>query len=233
MAVLPALLSALTAALSVAFARLVLRRWRRARAAHQLAWGVALACFALASSLEARGALLGWGVLAYQAYFVLTALMVGCMATGTALLLAPGLGRGFAAYVAVLGQALLVLVFLAPTDAPRLADAARLGEVPTRILGGVGVLHALVDVPAALLLILGGVAGWRRTGQAGMLLIALGALVFTGLHSAASGAQSGALAWDSAAQFAAGSLLGLMLMFTGYVATRAPAPRDAGVASPA
>lgn len=229
MALLPALLSMLTAVLSVAFAGLVLRRWRAARAPHQLAWGAALSCFAVASLLEVEAALLGWSVPAYQAYFVVTALMVGGMAVGTALLLAPGLGRGFAAYVAVLGQALLVLVFVAPSDAARLALAAQRGEVPTRILGGVGVLHALVDIPAALLLVLGALLGWRRTAQRGMLLIALGALVFTALHSLASGAQSGLLAVDNALLFGAGSLLGLVLMFGGYLATRAPAPRDAEV----
>ncbi|MCA1814516.1 MAG: hypothetical protein LC624_11300 [Halobacteriales archaeon] len=224
MAPLPALLSGLTALLSVAFAGLVLSRWRRARAAHQLAWGIALACFALASLLEVEGALLGWGALAYKAYFVLTAVMVGCMAAGTALLLAPGLGRGFAAYVAVLAQALLVLAFLAPSDAARLALAAEQGEVPTRILSGVGILHALVDIPAALLLVGGAVVGWRRTGRAGTLLIGAGALVFTGVHSAASGAQSGLLALDSATLFEAGSLLGLVLMFGGYLASRASPP---------
>jgi hypothetical protein len=226
---LAAALSALTALLSVAFAGLVLARWRRARAAHQLAWGSALACFALASLLEVQGALLGWGEAAYKAYFVVTALMVGCMAAGTGLLVAPAVGRAFGAWVAVLAQALLVLVFVAPSDPQRLARAAQEGDVPTRILSGVGVLHALIDIPAALLLVLGALAGWRRTGRNGTLLIALGAAVFTGVHSAASGAQSGLLRLDSAALFGAGSLAGLVLMFAGYLATRAGAPRAAEV----
>lgn len=218
-------LSALTLLLSLAFAALVLQRWRAARKEHQLLWGVALLLFAAASALEVQGALLGWGAGAYKAYFVVTATMVGLMAAGTGYLVSPSLGRGFVAYVAVLTQALLLFAFVWPADAARLAAAGAAGEVPTRVLGGVGLLHAMVDIPAALLLIGGALRGWERTRAPHTLLIAAGAVAFTGIHSLASGAQTGLVAVAAADLFSAGSLLGLVLLFAGYVKSR-EAPRE-------
>lgn len=219
------LLSGLTLALSLAFAAMVLQRWRLARRPHQALWGLALLLFAVASGLEVVSFLHGWGGAAYKAYFVLTATMVGLMAAGTGFLVGPGWGRGFAAYVAVLTQAMLVLAFVTPADAARLAQAGAAGEVPTRVLGGVGILHAAVDIPAALLLIGGALRTWARTRAPFALLLAAGALAFTGIHSLASGAQTGALAVGAAEVFTAGSLVGLLLLFAGYLAsTRAPPP---------
>lgn len=220
------LLSALTLLLSVAFAALVLRRWRAARKAHQLLWGVALALFAVASALEVQGGLAGWGAMGYKVYFVVTAVMVGLMAAGTGHLLSRHLGMAFTAYVVVLAQALLLFSFFQPADAARLAAASAQGEVPTRVLGGVGLLHALLDIPAALLLIGGALKGWQATRAPHTLLIAAGAIAFTGIHSLASGAQTGLVALGAADVFSAGSLAGLVLLFAGYVRSR-EAPRDA------
>lgn len=230
------LLSALTLALSLGFAALVLQRWRAARKAHQLLWGMALLLFALASALEVQGGLLGWGAAAYKGYFVVTAVMVGLMAAGTGHLLSRHLGNAFTAYVVVLAQALLLFAFFQAADAARLAEASAQGEVPTRVLGGVGLLHAMLDIPAALLLIGGALQGWRRTRSPHMLLIAAGAMAFTGIHSLASGAQTGAVAFSAADVFSAGSLVGLVLLFAGYVksreAPRAAPPEPEEVAAP-
>lgn len=222
------LLSALTLVLSLGFAALVLRRWRAARKAHQLLWGLSLLLFALASALEVQGGLAGWDGAGYKAYFVVTAVMVGLMAAGTGHLLSRRLGMAFTAYVAVLAQALLIFAFFQPADAARLAAAGAQGEVPTRVLGGVGLLHAMLDVPAALLLIGGAWKGWQATKAPHTLLIAAGAVAFTGIHSLASGAQTGAVALSAADVFSAGSLVGLVLLFAGYVKSREAPPRAPG-----
>jgi hypothetical protein len=219
-------LSAATLLASLAFAAVVLRRWRAAHKSHQLLWGAALLLFALASALEVQGALQGWGALGYKAYFILTAVMVGLMAAGTAFLLSPHLGRGFTAFVAVVAEAMALFLLVSPADAARLAEASAAGDVPTRVLGGLGTLHAMVDIPAALLLIGGALQGWRRTRSPGMLLIAAGAVAFTGIHSLASGAQTGLVAVSGADLFSAGSLVGVLLLFAGYARSR-EAPRPA------
>lgn len=228
MALAPAL-SGATLALSLAFAGLVLARWRAARKRHQLFWGAALLLFAAASALEVLGGLAGWDAGAYKAYFVVTAVMVGLMAAGTGELLSRHVGSGFAAYVAVLAQALVVFTFFSPADAARLAQASAANEVPTRIVGGVGLLHAMLDIPAALLLVGGALLGWQRTRAPHTLLIAAGALAFTVIHSLASGAQTGLVALSGADFFSAGSLVGVVLLFAGYVKSReAPRPSSQG-----
>lgn len=224
-------LSAATLLLSLAFSGLVLGRWRAGRKPHQLLWGTALALFAAASALELAAAGLGWSGALYRAYFVVTAVMVGLMAAGTGFLLSPRLGAAFGAFVAVMAQALVFFAAVAGVDPARLAAANAQGEVPTRVLANVGFLHAMVDVPASLLLIGGALLGWRRTREPGMLLIAAGALAFTGIHSLASGAQTGALSESGADVFGTGTLLGVVLLFAGYVRSReAPRAQQGGVA---
>lgn len=219
------LLSAATLLLSLAFAVLVLARWRDARKAHQLLWGLSLLLFALASGLEVQGGLQGWDATGYKVYFIVTAVMVGLMAAGTGFLVSPNVGRGFTAYVVVVGQAMAWFLLVSPADAARLAAASANGEVPTRVFGGLGALHAMIDIPAALLLIGGALQGWRRTRAPALLLIAAGAIAFTGIHSLASGAQTGAVALSAADVFSAGSLVGVLLLFAGYIKGR-EAPRE-------
>jgi hypothetical protein len=225
------LLSGLTLALSLGFGGLVLARWARTRKPHQLLWGIALLLFGVASGLELLGETRGWTELPYKLYFATTALMVGLMAAGTGYLLSRNLGRGFAAFALVVAEGLLILALLTPADAAAIASANAAGEVPTRVLGSIGLLHAFLDIPAALLLIVAPILGWRRTGRAYTLLISAGALVFTTVHTAASGAQTGALDLSAADVFTAGSLVGLVLLFAGYVLSR-EAPREASEAQP-
>lgn len=218
-------LSGLTLLASTAFAALVTRRWLGGRRRHQLLWAASLALFAGASAMELLAALQGWSTALYKLYFVVTAVMVGLMAAGTGYLLSRNLGNAFTAYVAVVAQAMTLFVAFAPADAARLALAGREGLVPTRVLGGVGVLHALLDIPAAALLVGGALQSWRRTRAGPTLLIATGAAVFTGVHSLASGAQTGLLSLSGADLFSAGSLAGVLLLFAGYVKSReAPQP---------
>lgn len=228
------LLSGLTLALSLAFGAIVLARWVKARKPHQLLWGIALLLFGMASGLELQGELAGWTEGLYKLYFVTTALMVGLMAAGTGWLVSRSLGRGFAAFATVVAEGLLILSLLTPADAGAIAAANAAGELPTRVLGSVGLLHAFLDIPAALLLIVVPLQGWRRTGRAFTLLIAAGALVFTTVHTSASGAQTGALSLSTADVFTAGSLVGLVLLFAGYMLSREaprPAPESQGVAA--
>lgn len=221
---LAAALSGITLLLSLAFAGLVLSLWAKRRKRHQALWAAALLLFALASAIEVQAYLGAWGAATYKAYFVITAVMVGLMAAGTGYLVSRRLGDVVAVYVFVLGFAMAVFVGFAAADAARLADASASGAVPTQVLGSVRLFHPLLDVPAALLLIAAPLLNWWRTRAAATLLIALGAVVFTVMHSLASGAQTGAVALTGAAVFSAGTLAGVVLLFAGYVKSR-EAPR--------
>ena len=214
------LLSAATMLLSLAFGALVLARWRAARKRHQLLWGASLLLFALASGLELLAALQGWGEAGYKLYFVATATMVALMASGTGHLVSRNLGGAFLAYLFIVSLWLSVFTLFAAADPARLAEANASGAVPTKVLGSIGFLHAMLDVPSALFLVVSPLLNWRATRAAYTLLIAAGALVFTAVHTLASGAQTGVLALDSATLFGAGTLTGLLLMFAGYLRSR-------------
>jgi hypothetical protein len=83
------LLPAVATAASAAFAGAVLRQYAARRRLHQLAWGVALMMFALASLALTIGVAFGWTPLGFKAYYLFGAMLnVPWLALGTISLLA-------------------------------------------------------------------------------------------------------------------------------------------------
>jgi hypothetical protein len=83
------LLPAVAAAASAAFAAAVLRQYAARRRPHQLAWGVALSMFALASLALTAGVAAGWTPLSFKLYYLFGAVLnVPWLALGTVELLA-------------------------------------------------------------------------------------------------------------------------------------------------
>jgi hypothetical protein len=89
------LLPAVAAAASAAFAAAVLRQYAARRRPHQLAWGIALSMFAVASLALTAGVAAGWSSLSFKAYYLFGAVLnVPWLALGTVELLArPALRR--------------------------------------------------------------------------------------------------------------------------------------------
>ena len=88
------LLPTAATAASAAFAVAVLRQYAARRRTHQLAWGVGLAMFALASLALTTGVAAGWTPFGFKVYYLFGAMLnVPWLALGTVSLLAGPLAR--------------------------------------------------------------------------------------------------------------------------------------------
>src|SRR6266508_2622044 len=195
------LLPAVATAASAAFAVAVLRQYAARRRTHQLAWGVGLAMFALASLALMTGVAAGWTPFGFKVYYLFGAMLnVPWLALGTVSLLAGPLARR--AYLA--GLALF-------TAASRV-----LLPVPVRVLAVLGNTVGTVVVVGGA--VASGLALRHRRELRprfeGNLLIALGVLL------AASG---GVLAFlDRSDKLAVGLALGASVMYVGFRRASAP-----------
>lgn len=214
---------ALAALVSGAFAGLVFRSWAHRRAPHLGAWGIALTMFALASLAAALGMLLEWTTALFRAYYLLGAILnVPVLALGTVYLLAP---RRVASISAI---ALTVLAIGATIDVAE----AELSAVPLDTAGipsGSEVLPGEVRTLSRIysftgfFVVVGG-ASWsavrmiRRGGPDLRRLALANLLIATGTTIVAVG--SGLARYGRGAYFAVGLLLGVSVMFLGFIRTR-------------
>ena len=216
------LLPAVATVASAAFAVAVLRQYAARRRTHQLAWGVGLAMFALASLALTVGVAAGWSPFGFKVYYLFGAMLnVPWLALGTVSLLAGPLARR--AYVAGL------LLFTAASTV-----LLALAEVGTAdLVGRVPEGKAFLPVPVRVLAVLGNsvgtvvvVGGAVASGLAlrhrrelrprfeGNLLIALGVLLAAG---------GGVFAFlDRSDKLAAGLALGASVMYAGFRRASAP-----------
>src|SRR4029453_17357432 len=118
------LLPTVAAAASAAFAAAVLRQYAARRRPYQLAWGIALAVFAVASLALTVGVTAGWTPLSFKLYYLFGAVLnVPWLALGTVLLLGrPSLRRAF---MSVLGNTVGALVVVGGAVASGLALRSR------------------------------------------------------------------------------------------------------------
>ena len=223
------LLPGVAAAASAAFAVAVLRQYAARRRPHQLAWGIALAMFAIASLALAAGVAAGWTPLSFKLYYLFGAVLnVPWLALGTVELLGGAAVRrayvaGLAAFT-LLGVVLVALARVTPADL-----AGLLPEGKEFLPAAVRVLAVLGNTVGTLIVVGGAVASGlalrsrrdlRRRFE-GNLLIALGVLL------AASGGVFAFLA--SSDKLALGLALGATVMYLGF--RRASAPARPPVAS--
>jgi hypothetical protein len=223
------LLPGVAAAASAAFAVAVLRQYAARRRPHQLAWGIALAMFAVASLALAAGVAAGWTPLSFKLYYLFGAVLnVPWLALGTVELLGGAAVRrayvaGLAAFT-LLGVVLVALARVTPADL-----AGLLPEGKEFLPLAVRVLAVLGNTVGTLIVVGGAVASGlalrsrrdlRRRFE-GNLLIALGVLL------AASGGVFAFLA--SSDKLALGLALGATVMYLGF--RRASAPARPPVAS--
>ena len=217
-------LPAVATAASAAFAVAVLRQYGRRRRPYQLAWGVALTLFAVASLALTGGVAAGWSPLGFKVYYLFGAILnVPWLALGTVLLLGrAAAARAYLAGLLVFSAASVLLVVRAPVAAADLAgllvpEGSRFLPVPVRLLAATG------NVAGTLIVVGGAVASGLalrhqrqlRNRFEGNLLIALGVLL------AAGGGVFAFLARSE--QLAAGLALGATVMYLGFRRASAPA----------
>jgi hypothetical protein len=224
------LLPGIAAVASAAFAVAVLRQYAARRRPHQLAWGVALSMFAVASLALTAGGAAGWTPVSFKVYYLFGAILnVPWLALGTVELLASrAVARAYLVGLAAFTVLSFVLVGLARVTPADLAGRL-LPEGKEFLPAGVRLL-AVVGNTVGTLVVLGGamVSGLAlrsrrdlRPRFEGTLLIALGVLL------AAGGGVFAFLA--SSDQLALGLALGASVMYLGF--RRASTPARPPVAS--
>ena len=224
------LLPGVAAAASAAFAVAVLRQYAARRRPYQLAWGIALSMFTVASLALTAGVVAGWTPVSFKLYYLFGAVLnVPWLALGTVELLA-GLAvrRAYLAALAVFTLVSVILVALARVTASDLAgrllpEGKEFLPVAVRVLAVVGnSVGTLVVVGGA---VASGLAMRSRRDLRprfeGTLLIALGVLL------AASGGVLAFLA--SSDKLALGLAVGASVMYLGF--RRASTPARPPVAS--
>jgi hypothetical protein len=218
------LLPGVAAAASAAFAVAVLRQYAARRRPYQLAWGIALSMFTVASLALTVGVVAGWTPVSFKLYYLFGAVLnVPWLALGTVELLA-GLAvrRAYLAALTAFTLVSVVLVALARVTAADLAgrllpEGKEFLPVAVRALAVVGnTVGTLVVVGGA---VASGLAMRSRRDLRprfeGTLLIALGVLL------AASGGVLAFLA--SSDKLALGLAVGASVMYLGFRRASAPA----------
>jgi hypothetical protein len=220
---------------AVAFALSTFDRWDRKRRAHELAWTVSLALFAVGAGALWWAESRGWSLASFRVFFVAGAVLnVPWLALGTVYLLAgEAVGHRVRSWLIGLSGLSVGIVLFAPTRAPATGRELPTGTdvfgVAPRVLAGVGSGVAAVVIIAGAIWsairvlrhrspALGAV---RRTPVAagrlvaGNLLIAAGTLVLS-----ASGTLAGRLGKDRA--FALTLVAGIVVLFAGFVVASTP-----------
>jgi hypothetical protein len=224
------LLPGVAAAASAAFAVAVLRQYAARRRPYQLAWGIALSMFTVASLALTAGVVAGWSPVSFKLYYLFGAVLnVPWLALGTVELLAGQTARW--AYLAALTAFTLVSVVLVALARVTAADLAGrlLPEGKEFLPVAVRALAVVGNTVGTLVVVGGAVASGLamrsrrdlRPRFEGTLLIALGVLL------AASGGVLAFLA--SSDKLALGLAVGASVMFLGF--RRASAPARPPVAS--
>lgn len=213
-------LAFLATAVATLFAQATLVRYTRAHKAHELAWTVSLAMFALASAALATGSATGWDRGTFRAFYLLGAVLnVPWLALGTVyLLLGPIIGRRVQwVLVGVSGLAAGVLLSAPMKAVPR--NSIPVGKdifgVFPRVLAGAGSgLGATVILGGAVWSAIRFARDHNAPNHARLAgsnaLIALGTLVLS-----SGGLVQGIVGHDEA--FAISLATGISIVYAGFV----------------
>jgi hypothetical protein len=215
------------AAVAFVFAALLARQYAQRRRSHQLLWAIALLMYAAASLAVAIGALNGWSRLAFEVYWVFGAVLnVPFLAVGELHLLIRNRTVEMALDVVLvfLVAYSISVVRVSAYDAHALTQQLPSGK---HVFGGGTSAHQLpqwISIPSYLILVVGALwSAWRIRGRPelkdrflGTLLIVLGATVIAGFGSAFA-------AVGQLAPFSVSLLIGIAVMFRGFLRASKPA----------
>ncbi len=207
-----AAVSLASTAISVAFAALVFHQWLARRKAYQISWSVGLAMFAVAAFTQFLAEAYGWTDGVYRVYYFISAPLVAVLGVGSAFLLNRRLGLAFAGYTVILAAAFAWVVFTAPVNAAALKLPMPAGNGFT---DSVRIWSPVFTIPGSLALIGIALLSYGRTRLFFNIPIALGAIVAAGSGSLATLGITWVLYL--------GELIGIALMFWGFLESREPA----------
>lgn len=210
----------LASSLSLVFAWLVFRQFAERKKIYQLLWAISFLLFAFATFAEFYSELTdAWPHGMYRIYYWSAATLVGIMGAGSVYLL-PNKKAGHLFLVFVLFVSALMLYRVMTVDL--LTEAF----VPGHTVAGkampsaVRILSPLLTAPGGLALI--GVAAWSwlRTRSSFNLLIALGGIILS--------ASGGAARFGRPEYLYLGEMLGLFVLFIGFLKSREVVTRSRG-----
>jgi hypothetical protein len=224
------------ATVAVAFAISLGRRWLERRQPALALWCVALLMYGVASLAVAAGVAFDWSEPLFQAYWIFGAVLnVVLLAAGEIRLLTDDRTVRAAVWVVL---AFVTAYTIAVTRGAAIDPTALADRLPSGkdVFGDGTAAHRLpqlISIPAYLVLVAGAAwSAWRMRGRRelrdrfwGTLLIVLGATV-----TAIAGSTFAAL--GNAPGFSLALLVGVAVMFAGFVrATRRATARDTAVAA--
>ena len=219
------------AVVALVFAGALGRQYLRRRKTYQAIWAAAMLMYAVASLMVFLGAKNGWSPAEFRWYWALGAVLnVPFLAVGELDLLIKRPGVRWAVYV-LLAFVTAYTVAVVRTAAVSLEALQQQLPSGKEVFGAGSPAHRLpqlISIPAYLVLVGGALwSAWRMRGRPdlrdrfwGTLLIALGATVIAGFGSAFA-------AFGKLAPFAVALLVGIAVMFWGFLRAsreiRAPA----------
>jgi hypothetical protein len=224
-------LAAAATLIASAFALSTWDRWLRKRRPQEEAWTVSLILFAVGSGALWWGLARGWSAGSFRMFYLAGAILnVPWLALGTLSLVMPHdlvrrLRTGMIAATGLATGVVLVAPMKGSVPAGELPEGRELFGVFPRVLAAVGSgVAALVIIAVAVVtttrFLRQRVVPVRRV--VGNLTIALGTLVLS-----ASGTLAGRLGEQRA--FVVTLLIGVVLLFSGFLATALPAARPSSV----
>ncbi|MFQ5837744.1 MAG: hypothetical protein ACE5HJ_03070 [Thermoplasmata archaeon] len=167
-----------SAIISGVFSALVFRQFVSRKKIYQLSWGVGLALFTLASTLEFVSELGEWTIPLYKTYFALHPTLVAVLGLGTVYLLAnKKVGHVFLAYILIIFAILLFFTVTAEVKVDEFLPGRIVGAkaMPDAVRG----LSFLFTIPGAAALIGGAGYSWYKTRWSYNLLIAAGTILLS------------------------------------------------------
>jgi hypothetical protein len=240
-------LAAAATLLAGAFAAATFERWLERRRRHELAWSVALTCFAVGAASLWAGAALGWDGPTFRLFYLFGAIVnVPALALGTVYLLAGRkVGDVTAAGVALLSAfaagVLVVAPFTGPIDPDHLPQGSDVfGPLPRVLAAVCSSVGALVVFVGALWSAYRAVRGRSGPRVADARRLALANLVIAaGAATLSASGLLNSVAGEMAA-FAITLTAGITLLFAGFLLATAPTrvapvvalPTSAGAAAP-
>ena len=226
---------------AVAFALGTLDRWSRSRRPHELAWTISMLLFAVGSSALWWAESAGWSLGAFRVFYTAGAVLnVPWLALGTVYLLAgTTVGDHVRTWLLLLSGLTVGVVMFSPTRTNIVPDEFPTGKdvfgVAPRVLAAVGSGLAATIIIAGALWSAARVSRGRSPSLgatrivaaparlvAANLLIAVGTLILSG-----SGLLAGRLGKDRA--FAVTLLVGVVVLFAGFLTAGAPSRRRQNV----
>ncbi len=236
---LDAALAAAATLVALAFGLATFDRWQRRRRAHELAWSISLALFTLGSGALWWAEAHGWSSPVFRLFFLAGAVLnVPWLALGTVYLLGgQRVGDRIRSWLIFLSGLAVGIIIVAPTKAVvagnELPQGSAVFGLGPRLLAAIG-----SGLPATLIIVGALWSAWRvlrgrvpaignaarrnvalpRRLAVGNIVIAAGSIVLS-----MSGTFAGRLGQDRA--FAVTLLVGIVLLFTGFLIASSGASR--------